>query len=110
MSFLESIVGFIAPPECIACGLEGSALCQACMLAEIIPYGPVCWNCGHFSPGGRTCERCRQPGTPSYAWLATTYENLAAELLKKYKFGHLRAAADVLAEIMTSALFDFFDK
>ena len=100
----------MAPPLCGKCGAEGAALCQVCIEAEIIPYGPTCWNCGVKSPGGRSCERCRLPGTPSYVWLSTTYDTAASELLKIYKFGHLRAAADTLANIMAQTALDFVDE
>lgn len=97
----------VAPPTCIVCSAEGAVLCADCTKRLIIPYGETCWNCAVRSPGGRTCRRCRLPGTPSYVWLATSYDDTAALLLKVYKFGHLRAAADTLSRIMVGAVGDF---
>jgi len=85
-------------------------MCKSCISSEITPYGATCWNCGVKSPGGRTCPRSRLPGTPSYVWLSTIYDGAASELLKTYKFGHLRAAAKDIASIMTNTLDSFFDQ
>lgn len=107
MSLFDSAIGLVAPPSCVVCSVEGAALCANCIESEIIPYGETCWSCGVRSPGGRTCQRCRLPGTPTYVWISTTYEGAGAELLKAYKFGHLRAAASTLADIMAKTIDDF---
>src|SRR5213592_3517013 len=109
MSLLEEVIGFVAPPQCLVCATEGTALCRTCIKSNIVPYGETCWSCGVRSPGGRTCQKCRLTATPSYVWLSTIYDGTAAELLKSYKFGHLRAAADDLSAIMAKTMLDFFD-
>ncbi len=107
MSVLDLAIGWLAPPVCVICTREGSALCVSCAAAEIIPYGEHCWSCGAVSAGGRTCERCRLPGSPRHVWITTNYEAAAQELVKKYKFGHQRAAADSLADLMIQTFQDF---
>ncbi len=107
MSVLEKTIGWLAPPVCVICTREGSALCVSCAAAEIIPYGEHCWSCGAVSAGGRTCEHCRLPGSPRHVWITTNYEAAAQELVKKYKFGHLRAAADSLTALMVQTFQDF---
>ena len=104
MSVFEDVIGIIAPPECILCSAEGQAMCEQCAAKHIDPYGEACWNCRRRSPGGRTCPKCRLPGTPGYVWLATTYDEAPSQLLRAYKFGHLRAASATLAKIMVSSL------
>ena len=104
---MDTAIGWLAPARCVICGSEGMALCTACADSEIVPYGPHCWNCGALSDGGKTCERCRRASTPLHVWLTTTYENAAQKLLKEYKFGNLRAAADVLAGLMAETFYDF---
>ena len=110
MSILDGVIGLVAPPTCLVCHNEGQILCHGCLAKAIVPYGETCWSCGGKSLSGRTCPRCRAPGTPTYVWVATTYEGVASELLKVYKFGQLRAAANTLAAIMVDTMVDFVPK
>lgn len=107
MSILESAIGWVAPPQCVACGREGSALCIACATSEIVPYGQQCWLCNHVSAGGRTCPKCRTGGSPRFVWITTNYAGAARDLIKVYKFGHQRAAARGLSQLMVETLHDF---
>lgn len=106
MSLLDSVVGWVAPAECLGCGLEDHVLCEACAAAEIIDYGEHCAFCGVLSYGGRTCQKCR-PGSPRHVWVTTNYEGLAQKLIGRYKFDELRAAADDLAELMSQTFHDY---
>ncbi|MBI2007969.1 ComF family protein [Candidatus Saccharibacteria bacterium] len=71
-----------------------------------MPYGERCFACGAVSGSARTCERCR-PGAPRYVWVSTNYEAAARELVKIYKFGHQRAAAESLASLMVGTFYYF---
>ena len=104
MSVLESLVGLIAPPDCLACGTEGSALCRECSAIYIQPFGERCWRCNRLSPDSRTCVSCRHLGGPTSVWISTNYEQMAQKLVRKYKFGHLRVAAEPIAEIMANTI------
>ena len=110
MNVLEAVIGWVAPPQCINCGREGSALCFGCSTSEIVPYGEQCWGCNALSPGGRTCTKCRAGGSPRFVWITTNYSGAAKKLVKIYKFGHQRAAANVLSGLMLGTLLDFNDK
>lgn len=107
MSVFEAAIGWLAPPVCIGCGEEGSALCEACLAAEVIPFGGRCWRCGSLSNRSRTCDRCRAAGTPRHVWVSTDYETLAKKLIAAYKFGHLRAAAQPISLIMSETFLGF---
>jgi ComF family protein len=107
MRLLETAVGWLAPPQCISCGLEGSSLCAACALSEIVPYGERCWNCAALSPAGRTCSACSRFGGPRFAWVVSDYEGVSKELIKLYKFTGQRAAAKPLARLMADTLKDY---
>jgi len=109
MSILETAIGWVAPPQCVACGREGSALCLACSTSEIVPYGQHCWLCNRVSAGGRTCPKCRAGGSPRFVWITTNYDAVAQDLVKIYKFGHQRVAANSLSQLMVGTLFDFND-
>jgi len=101
MSLLETTIGWLAPPLCVGCGAEGSALCVACLESEILPYGSCCWRCGALTPLPRACKSCKSFGGPRYVWLTTQYDGLARELMKVYKFGQQRIAGQKIAELMT---------
>lgn len=109
MNIAEAIIGWVAPPQCINCGREGSALCQGCSTSEIVSYGEHCWLCNKVSISARTCPSCR-PSSPRHVWITSNYEGTARELIKIYKFGHQRAAANVLSGLMLQTLLDFNDK
>ena len=104
MSLLETAVGWLAPPQCLGCGREGSTLCLACSAEEIVPHGERCFSCGVISAGSRTCQTCRRHGGPRSVWIATDYEGLAKELILKYKFGQQRAAAKSIAGLMSEVI------
>lgn len=107
MNLLELAIGWVAPPDCIGCGFEGSVVCQACATSEIVPYGEHCWSCGAVSAGGRTCVRCRRQNSPGSVWITTNYEGLAKTAVQKYKFSQLRAAGTSIAALMVQTLEDF---
>lgn len=107
MSLLEQAVGWLAPPQCVGCGEEGTALCEACIASEIIPFGPRCWRCGKLSQNSRTCSSCRHTGTPRSVWVSTDYQGIPQKLVTIYKFGHLRAASEQIANIMADTFLSF---
>jgi ComF family protein len=100
MSLLEAAIGLLAPPDCLNCGAEGYTLCRNCSASAIKPFGQRCWHCNSLSPESRTCIKCRHLGPLSFVWISTNYEGIAQNLVRRYKFGHLRAAAESLARIM----------
>ncbi|HET6864216.1 MAG TPA: phosphoribosyltransferase family protein [Candidatus Saccharimonadales bacterium] len=100
MSVLEALVGLVTPPDCVACGTEGSTLCTNCSDRLIKPFGERCWRCNRLSSGSRTCASCRHAGGPGRVWISTIYEGVAQELIQIYKFGHVRTAAQPIAQLM----------
>lgn len=108
MSVMDTVIGWIAPPACLGCGLEGEALCLQCANREITPYGERCFGCGAISAGARTCERCA-PSAPRFVWVSSNYESRISELIKLYKFSHQRAAVDSIANLMMDTFLRFND-
>lgn len=109
MSIMETLIGWVAPPQCVSCGDEGSVLCLGCSTSEIIPFGEHCWLCNKVNISARTCGAC-SPSSPRHVWITTNYEGAARQLVKVYKFGHQRATADTISGLMTETLFDFNDQ
>lgn len=100
MSLFEQAIGWLAPPLCVGCGIEGQSLCELCATSEILPFGERCWSCGSLSLRCRTCRRCRRHGPPRHMWITTDYQGLAARLMSDFKFGHNRAAGRAVAALM----------
>jgi ComF family protein len=107
MNVLESVIGWLAPPVCISCSSEGETLCAGCAMAGIMPYGERCFNCSALSINSRTCDKCRHGGSPRHVWVTTDYDNLAKNLVLKYKFGQQRAAAQSIAGLMIDTFLSF---
>jgi ComF family protein len=107
MSLVETAIGWLAPVVCIACEREGSTLCAACSRSDITPFGERCWQCNKLSPRCRTCKSCQRTGSPRYVWISTNYDGLAKGLVQKYKFGHQRIAAQVIAGLMVKTFLSF---
>jgi ComF family protein len=110
MSVLETAIGWLAPVQCLGCGLEGSALCINCSNSLVSPFGERCWRCNSLSPGCRTCQSCRHSGAPAYVWITTDHESVARELISLYKFGHQRAAVEPIARMMIETFRKFNGK
>lgn len=110
MSLLEAAIGVLAPPQCLACGEEGFALCSSCSATIILPFGERCWRCNKISPGSKTCQACRRTGSPSSVWITTDYDGLTRDLLSLYKFGHQRMAVEPIARLMASTFLNFANK
>ena len=104
MSVFEAVIGWLAPADCLNCGLEGSALCANCVEMLIRPFGQRCWRCNRLSRESRTCPACQSAGPLKRVFISTNYESKAQELVQKYKFGHLRDGAQPLAKIMSQTL------
>lgn len=107
MRVLDSMIGWLAPPICITCGHEGSALCFICSELEILPFGAKCWHCGAINEGAMACKVARRNGSPKSVWVVTDYESTAKKLVQLYKFGQQRTAAISLADAMAQTLLDF---
>jgi ComF family protein len=103
VSILESAIGWLAPALCVGCGAEGSAFCVDCA-DRITNFGERCWRCNRLSPLSKTCPSCRHIGGPGSVWIVTNYDKLTQPLVRKYKFGHLRAAAEPLAKMMVETM------
>jgi ComF family protein len=107
VAVLDKVIGWLAPPLCVGCGIEGVCICDACSFAAIIPFGERCFNCSALSPKSRTCKSCRSSGFPRCVWVSTDYEGVAKDLVQIYKFGHLRSVASSIAGQMAETLLAF---
>jgi len=107
MSVLETTIGWLAPPDCIACGDEGNLLCKQCSQNKIKPFGERCWRCNTISIGSRTCIKCRSVGPLASVYICTSYEDTAQAIIRAYKFGHSRVGAEPLARLMSETFLKY---
>jgi ComF family protein len=82
---LEHIISTIAPFSCLGCHREDTILCNECQAAL-----PV------------VDSQCAQPGLAYMA--ATTYTNVAKDVVHALKFERAQAAADCIAKVMASRI------
>jgi ComF family protein len=101
------MIGWLAPPLCVGCGVEGLSLCVACSTSEILPFGARCFSCDALSERNQTCVKCRKNSAPRFVWINTTYSGLSKDLIQKYKFGQQRAASIPIAALMAEALLSY---
>ena len=106
MAGLDSLVGVLAPHQCIACGLEGSLLCVLCLGAAGDPLPPRCAGCHKLSEASQTCKSCKQWLVVDSVFVATAYEGIYEDLLFALKFDCKRQAAEPIAKIMSKSAID----
>lgn len=101
MSVLDLICGLIAPHLCVGCRFEGTLLCPECRV-KLISTESACYSCRKPTENYQSCDECFQKTGLRAVHTATTYDNLAKELIWRLKFTGAIAAAAVMAESMTS--------
>jgi ComF family protein len=107
MRALDKVIGLLAPPVCLCCGVEGANICDECSLSNIIPFGERCYNCNVISARASTCDKCKNSGAPRHVWVTTDYQGAAKELVQVYKFGHQRVAANSISNFMSETFWFF---
>jgi len=104
MKGLDTVIGQIAPHQCISCGVEGSVMCRSCVAVAGEPIIPRCAGCRALSAGSKTCKSCR-PWLHAYAiFVATNYEGIYEQLIREFKFNYKSQAAEPVAIMMGSVV------
>jgi ComF family protein len=101
MSFLDMIVGKIAPHDCLACGIEGDLLCSSCLVTlKTVPER--CYRCCAIMNKSLTCLVCRGTSPLHSVRAATVYGSVAKQLIWKLKLAGAQTAARIMAKRMTN--------
>lgn len=101
MSFLDQLIGAIAPHNCLNCRGEGKLLCQQCVhKLQIIPSR--CYRCHKLTEESRTCSTCRKTSSLYRLQVGTIYEGLAKSLVWRLKYAGARAAARDIANYLAN--------
>lgn len=104
---LNWCLDLIFPKYCLSCNLEGSYLCPDC-LKSLSPLKSVsCFVCGHRSPTGYACPKCRQRVNSylSGILIASEWNNLLLrQIIYEYKYRFIKELANPLSELMINFL------
>src|SRR3990167_6321823 len=104
MSIIERLISVIAPHACLACGAEGSLLCRWCLPDAFDPVPSRCYKCYKQTKDSLVCGSCKRSSRLKHVWVATEYNGLAKELVRKFKFQHAQAADALLAKAISKSL------
>ena len=100
----QSALDLLFPMECVGCGDGGRLFCPDCVAGQARlepPFCPLCADPGHRKP----CRWCiaNQPAIDGIT-APFLLEGPLRELIHRFKYRHLRAAAPVLGELLAEHL------
>lgn len=104
MRLVEHFFRILAPANCVACGSEGSPLCEWCSEQALPEVLPRCYRCNKLSPDSRTCTACRRKSAVSHLWSRTEYTDSARKIIHLMKFKYSAEAADLIAKELVNTL------
>lgn len=87
MSFIDTVIGKIAPHDCLGCGTEGSLLCTDC-IQKLPP----------------AAEQPHKPAHLGIVQSVTNYQGMAKDLVWKLKSSGAQSAAKIMAAQMSRLL------
>jgi ComF family protein len=100
MNIVERCIEIIAPHPCLACGREGSLLCEQCALSQLSSVPSRCYRCYAATKQSQVCRNCKRTTYLSHVWVISEYEATAKELVHKLKFERASAAASTIASLL----------
>lgn len=99
---LSTVFSVLAPHFCMLCNREGSVLCVECSLSYLPASLPCCAGCGRPNKTAQTCKVCKPRIIAARVWPATTYGDVAKQLVHTMKFNHARAACSDISRLMAA--------
>jgi ComF family protein len=100
MNIVEKTMSIIAPHTCIGCGVEGFVLCESCSAKELPNVPSRCYRCNAATESFLVCQQCKNKTALRCLQIVTIYDGLAKELVKRMKFGGIKAAAYDVGKIL----------
>jgi competence protein ComFC len=104
MISVSTLLGILAPYDCLSCGAEGSLLCTWCAVDAISPVPSSCFRCAKITKDFAVCGTCRSSIRLPRVWYSARYEDIAKKLITGLKFEQKRDSARIIAEFMHSKL------
>lgn len=103
MSFIDDIIGILAPHTCVGCRDEGKLLCDLCT-SKLKPVTSRCYKCRRLTDESKTCKNCRSSSRLYRVNVGTVYEGCAKRLVWKLKYAGAQQAAKAIAEFMVNRI------
>lgn len=107
----DFLLDLIFPIECVACGREGTWLCQPCFSRLKLKAGQYCLDCKRPKRFGEFCAVCAPGRSLKGVWIAGDYEDkIIAKMIKGLKYHFARDLADVLGLYLSLFLKDLLTR
>lgn len=97
------LVSEVWPAECLACGAEGSWVCESCTKQSIRIKAHSCPFCPRLSPNGKTCPRCARNYNLSGCLSAWHYSHAVVDIIHTYKYQGITASLPYLCDMLIDA-------
>lgn len=93
---LEKLLYFLAPHDCIVCGIEGNVICVLCCNELIDERSCRCHVCGLPSASCQPCGLCSRKTALNGVFVLGSHDKALKELVARLKFdGSRQVAADI---------------
>ncbi len=109
MLFLEQVIGFLAPHQCLGCQREGALLCEWCLSEVETPMPSRCYRCHAATQDSAVCSKCRRSSYLRHVWIAGEYTGPSKQLVHSLKFERAKDAAKTIATLIEGTI-PYFDK
>lgn len=94
---ISPLIRFLAPHNCLSCGVEGKILCAWCQADGLPPLPSRCYRCHKQTPDFATCGTCRHHSRLRHVWIAAEYGGIGQGLVQKLKFERSPDPAAIIA-------------
>lgn len=106
MNIFDRLISVFAPFECLACGVEGKALCLPCQ-TTVAKIPSRCYRCRKLTKNYRTCKSCRSSSALFSIIPTAEYSGVSKELVTRLKFYGAQAIAEEIALSMAKCANDY---
>lgn len=98
MSVLEKLIELVASHNCLVCGAEGDIICYGCLTSELPSSISKCYRCHGVTKDFSVCLNCRKNVPLKNVWIATDYQDIGKELIRRFKFERTISASEQIAQ------------
>jgi competence protein ComFC len=97
------IIDWFYPPNCVACGCDGYAICPKCIDSALPIIDSFCNICGKPVDDLQDCSLCKKSNFQfAYARAAFLYDGAIRTAIKKLKYAHQLGLSELFANFLIS--------